>query len=72
MDATDKQQYTTHLVMNSPRYGQAPVLWIVRLPVSCGLQKQELVRGLTPLEIQKTAVAIDLSVLQHGALARWQ
>jgi len=25
MDATDKQQYTTHLVMNSPRCGQAPV-----------------------------------------------
>ena len=72
MDATDKQQYTTHLVVNSPRYGQAPVMWIVRLPVSRVLQKQELVRGLTPLEIQKTAVAIDLSVLQHGALARWQ
>ena len=72
MDATDKQQYTTDLVMNSPRYGQAPVLWIVRLPVSCGLQKQELVRGLTPLEIQETAIAIDNSLLQHGALARWQ
>jgi hypothetical protein len=72
MDATDKQQYTTHLVMNSPRYGQTAEMWIVRLPVSCGLQKQERVRGLTPLEIQKMAVTIDLSVLQHGALARWQ
>jgi len=72
MDAKDKQQITTHLVMNSPRYGQAPVMWIVRLPVSCGLDKLELASGLTPLEIQRTVGAVDLAVLQHKPLARWQ
>ena len=72
MDATDKQKYRTHFVVNSPRYGREPIMWIVRLPVSCGLNKLELARGLTPLEVQQTVSALELTEFHHGALARWQ
>lgn len=63
MDATDKQQYRRHLVMNSARYGREPIMWIVRLPESCSLDRLELAWELTPIEIETLAEGVAGQVL---------
>lgn len=62
MDATGKQHYRTHFVMNTPRSGRELAVWIVRLPERCSLDESDLASDQTPQEILKAVDGADRSV----------